>query len=63
MYTGCVLEIFKNWDRWSEMVAVKLPDITSGWITFEYMLFILWELESIVMNIMSIGMASYSGWL
>ena len=43
------------------MVAVKLPNFTSGWIAFENMLFILWELESIVMNIMSIGMANYSG--
>ena len=27
-----------NWARWSEMVAVKLPDVMSGWITFENIL-------------------------
>ena len=27
--------IIENWGRWSEMVAVKLPDIMSGSMTFE----------------------------
>ena len=30
-----ILGIFENWGRWSETVAVKLPDIMSGSITFE----------------------------
>ena len=32
------LGITENWGRWSETVAVKLPDIMSGSITFEYIL-------------------------
>ena len=32
------LGIIENWGRWSEMVAVKLPDIMSGSITFENIL-------------------------
>ena len=43
-----ILRIIANWGRWSEIVAVRLPDIMSGSVTFE--------------NILS-GMASYSGWL
>ena len=30
--------IIENWGRWSEIVAVKLPDIMSGSIAFENML-------------------------
>ena len=30
----------ENWGRWSEIMAVKLPDIMSGSITFENILFI-----------------------
>ena len=30
--------IIANWSRWSEMVAVKLPDIMSGLLTFENIL-------------------------
>ena len=33
-----LLEIIANWGRWSEIVAVKLPDIMSGSITFENIL-------------------------
>ena len=33
-----ILGIIKTWDRWSEIVAVKLPDIMSGSITFENIL-------------------------
>ena len=33
-----ILGIIENWGMWSEMVAVKLPDITSESITFENML-------------------------
>ena len=33
-----ILGIIENWDRWSEMVAVKLPDIMSGSITFKIIL-------------------------
>ena len=33
-----ILGIIKNWGRWSEIVAVKLPDIMSGSITFEKIL-------------------------
>ena len=33
-----LLGIYANWGRWSEMVAVKLPNITSGLITFENIL-------------------------
>ena len=29
-----ILGIIENWGRWSETVAVKLPDIMSGSITF-----------------------------
>ena len=32
------LGIIENWDRWSDMVAVKLPDIMSGSITLEKIL-------------------------
>ena len=30
--------VIENWGRWSEKVAVKLPDIMSGSITFENIL-------------------------
>ena len=33
-----LLGIYANWGRWSEMVAVKLPNITSGSIAFENIL-------------------------
>ena len=33
-----VLGIIENWGRWSEIVAVKLPDIMSGSITFKNIL-------------------------
>ena len=33
-----ILGITGNWGRWSEIVAVKLPDIISGIITFENIL-------------------------
>ena len=33
-----IFGIIANWGRWSEMVAVKLPDIMSGSITFEKIL-------------------------
>ena len=33
-----IFGIIANWGRWSEMVAVKLPDIMSGSITFENVL-------------------------
>ena len=33
-----ILGIIENWGRWSEIVAVKLPDIMSGSITFENIL-------------------------
>ena len=33
-----ILGIIANWGRWSEMVAVKLPDIMPGSITFENIL-------------------------
>ena len=32
------LWIIGNWGRWSKIVAVKLPNITSGSITFENIL-------------------------
>ena len=32
------LGIIENWSRWSEIVAVKLPDIMPGSITFENIL-------------------------
>ena len=35
-----MLGIIADWGRWSEAVAVKLPDIMSGLITFENILFI-----------------------
>ena len=34
------LGIIANWGRWSEIVAVKLPDITSGSISHGIILFI-----------------------
>ena len=33
-----ILGIIGNWGRWSEIVAVKLPDIMSRSITFENVL-------------------------
>ena len=33
-----ILRIIANWGRWSEMAAVKLPDIISGSVTFENIL-------------------------
>ena len=33
-----ISKITANWGRWTEMVAVKLPDIMSGSITFENVL-------------------------
>ena len=33
-----ILGIIENWGRWSEMVAIKLPDIMSGSIIFENIL-------------------------
>ena len=33
-----IFGIIANWGRWLEMVAVKLPDIMSGSLTFENML-------------------------
>ena len=33
-----IFGIIANWGRWPEMVAVKLPDIMSGTITFENIL-------------------------
>ena len=30
-----IFGIIANWGRWSEIVAVRLPDIMSGSITFE----------------------------
>ena len=33
-----MLQIIENWGKQSEMVAVKLPDIMSGSITFENIL-------------------------
>ena len=42
-----ILGIIENWGRWSDMVAVKLPDIMSGSITFENILSI-WVLEWLV---------------
>ena len=33
-----ILGIITHWGRWLEMVAVRLPDIMSGWITFENIL-------------------------
>ena len=33
-----ILGIIENWGRWWEIVAVKLPDIMSGSITFENIL-------------------------
>ena len=33
-----ILGIIENWGKWSEIVAVKLPDIMSGSITFENIL-------------------------
>ena len=32
------MEIIANWGRWSEMVAVKVPDIMSGSITLKIIL-------------------------
>ena len=51
-----ILGIIANWGRWSEMVAVKLPDIMSGSITFENTL--EWNIR-----MKNIRMAGYSGWL
>ena len=51
-----ILGIIPNWGRWSEMVAVKLPDIMSGSITFENTL--EWNIR-----MKNIRMAGYSGWL
>ena len=42
-----ILGIIENWGRWSELVAVELPDIMSGSIIFENLLFI-WVLEWLV---------------
>ena len=33
-----ILGVIENWDRWSEMIAVKLFDIVSRLITFENIL-------------------------
>ena len=33
-----ILGIIENWCRWSEMVAVKLPDVMSGSRSFENIL-------------------------
>ena len=33
-----ILGVIENWDRWSEMIAVKLFDIVSRSITFENIL-------------------------
>ena len=33
-----ILGTIANWGRWSDMVAIKLPDIISGSITFENIL-------------------------
>ena len=33
-----ILGIIANWDRWSEIVALKLSDIISGSIAFENIL-------------------------
>ena len=33
-----ILEIIANWGTWSEMVAVKLPDVMSGSIKCENIL-------------------------
>ena len=33
-----VFGIIMNWGRWSEIVAVKLPDVMSGSIKFENIL-------------------------
>ena len=33
-----ILGIVANWGRWSEMMAVKLPNIMSGSMTLENML-------------------------
>ena len=33
-----ILGIIENWGRWSEIVAVKLPDIMFGSITIENIL-------------------------
>ena len=33
-----ILGIMENWGRWPEIVAVKLPDIMSGAITFQNIL-------------------------
>ena len=30
-----ILEIIENWDRWSKMVAAKLPDLMCGSIIFK----------------------------
>ena len=35
-----ILEIIENLGQWSEMVAVKLPDIMSGSIKFKNILYI-----------------------
>ena len=32
--SGYATGLIENWGRWSEMVAVKLPNIRSGSITF-----------------------------
>ena len=36
-----ILDIIADWGRWSEMVAVKLPDIMSVSITFDLSIRIL----------------------
>ena len=33
-----ILGIIENWGRWSEIIAVKLPDIVSGSVTSEKIL-------------------------
>ena len=33
-----ILEIIANRGRWSEILAVKLPDTMSGWVKFENIL-------------------------
>ena len=36
-----ILGIIENWGRWWEIVAVKLPNIMSGSITFENILWLV----------------------
>ena len=52
------LTIIENWGRWSEIVAVKLPDIISGSITIENILLIRvleWLVISVGCNIKEIN--------